>query len=704
MDFRDYAAKETATLFSRLLASQAEASAQHLLSLRDALDAASRGIEAGGTSTPQVDQDIQELIRRLNTAAGAAARAASQRAQKELQAALDAATAELETHRADNGRLSAALSESQAQVDSLRTALQKETERADGADRDLDAAIEAHGHVDAARLEAEAQCRTLTSAHEALEKELSETRALLDSTIEEAARLSGEVDTTRAEVASLNETMTSAQAASQAALEAATADLRVEREQGERLSTSLAEAESQLAVLRGDFAEAHAQADVLRTELQKETERADAADRDLDAAIEAHAHVDAARVEAEAECRKQTNARAVVEKDLTEVRGLLDAAVAQSARLGMQLDANAAENGTLAADLSAAQADLEAARMQREAVAAQLEASRARIHTLERNQMAQEEHVRQLETRLNEALKAEASAREMAATTDVENAEALVDMSSLRLEVGRLGSLLEASASGVDELAGATTIADLLSALVSNLSGEFSRVALFRVKANRLEGEHQIGFDLTTDVTKLVIPMSVDSLITRAVSSGAVEHLMGSDLADSSRVPFGGTPTAALALPITFQGDTLAVVYADTDLPTSERGQAGHEASAKFATLLVRTTAVLLMRLSQELKTLNELRDYAAMLLQEAEAMHRADMQADKSQEQRRARLKDTIDCARQLYAQRAALEGSAAALLLDDRIAAAIEAEPITPFARDLAEIAGSAIRHTASRQTAAS
>ena len=38
----------------------------------------------------------------------------------------------------------------------------------------------------------------------------------------------------------------------------------------------------------------------LRSDLQKEKDRADAADRDLDAAIEAHAQVDAARVEAEA--------------------------------------------------------------------------------------------------------------------------------------------------------------------------------------------------------------------------------------------------------------------------------------------------------------------------------------------------------------------------------------------------------------------
>src|SRR5262245_25225674 len=97
------------------------------------------------------------------------------------------------------------------------------------------------------------------------------------------------------------------------------------------------------------------------------------------------------------------------------------------------------------------------------------------------------------------------------------------------------------------------------------------------------------------------------------------------------------------------------------------------------------------MHLSQKLKTLNELRDYATMLLQEAQEMYAADMKADKKQEKRRSRLKDTIECTRQLYAQRASMEKPAAALLLDDRIAAAIEEEASTPFADDLAAIAGS-------------
>jgi hypothetical protein len=115
---------------------------------------------------------------------------------------------------------------------------------------------------------------------------------------------------------------------------------------------------------------------------------------------------------------------------------------------------------------------------------------------------------------------------------------------------------------------------------------------------------------------------------------------------------------------------------------------------------MVRTAGVLLMRLSQELKMLNELRDYAAMLLQEAQEMYSADTEAEKSDEERRSRLKDTIECARQLYAQRASLEGSAAATLFDDRIAAVLESDGNSTFGRDLAEIAGTSERHAEPRR----
>ena len=88
MEFRDYAAKETAALVNRLLVSQVETSVQQLRTLREALEAASRGVEEGSTPSPEADQEVQELIRKLNTAAGTAAPASPRRrSKKEAQTA-----------------------------------------------------------------------------------------------------------------------------------------------------------------------------------------------------------------------------------------------------------------------------------------------------------------------------------------------------------------------------------------------------------------------------------------------------------------------------------------------------------------------------------------------------------------------------------------------------------------------------------------
>jgi chromosome segregation ATPase len=703
MEFRDYAAKETSALLAKLRTSQAETALHQIRTLQEAIESAARNVEADAASN-DAEQEIQELVRRLNTAASAAARAASQKVQKEGQAALDAVNEELKAQREHNDKLAAASAEARAQADAeasdLRAELQKEKDRADAADRDLDAAIEAHAQVDAARVEAEAALRQQTQARSAAETDLVEVRALLDQTVADAARTAGELDAARRDLSALTSDLEAARGDAEKArqdgllaLDSAKRALDSEREQNEQLANSLAEAQAQAEMSRADVVDAQAHIDSLKTLLAKESERAEAADRDLDAAIEAHSAVDAARLEAEASARREAQARAELERELAEARSLLDASVAQVARLGSDLENAASEARTATADLNAARAEIEAAHKQREAAVAQLEASRLRLQSLERSQAAYEDTIRRLESSLNDSIQSEASARELAAGTDADVARAQADMAALRGEVERMGSLLDASIQSIDELSASASVTDLLASLVRQLSVEFSRVALFRVKGNRLEGEYQIGFDDTTDITKLVLPLNVDSLITRAAGSGLVEQLRGHELDDSSRAPFAGSPTAAMALPVAFQGETIAVVYADSDHIETQTFDAG----AAFARLMAKATSVLLMRLSQELKTLNELREYAAMLLQEAEQMYSADQETDRSDDERRSRLQDTVDCARQLYAQRAALEGPAAASLLDDRIAALVDGDESSAFARDLAAIVGHDARRTA-------
>jgi hypothetical protein len=110
-----------------------------------------------------------------------------------------------------------------------------------------------------------------------------------------------------------------------------------------------------------------------------------------------------------------------------------------------------------------------------------------------------------------------------------------------------------------------TTLADALTGLFNGLIREFSRVALFAVRANRLEGVQQRGFEFENDISRVTVPLTPDSLLGRSVASGRLESMLLNPATDSSAtgVPFGGSPCCAVALPITVRGIIVAVIYAD---------------------------------------------------------------------------------------------------------------------------------------------
>jgi hypothetical protein len=67
--------------------------------------------------------------------------------------------------------------------------------------------------------------------------------------------------------------------------------------------------------------------------------------------------------------------------------------------------------------------------------------------------------------------------------------------------------------------------------------------------------------------------------------------------------------------------------------------------------------------------------------------MYDADASDDMDAENLKSRLKDNVDCAKRLYAQRVVSDGvMTAAPLLDEQLAAIVEARAGTPFGRDLA------------------
>ena len=123
------------------------------------------------------------------------------------------------------------------------------------------------------------------------------------------------------------------------------------------------------------------------------------------------------------------------------------------------------------------------------------------------------------------------------------------------------------------------------------------------------------------------------------------------------------------------------------------------ETCARFADAMRQHAVALLMRHTNELKTLAELRAYASSLVLEIEQMYVSDVGAGKTGHDLQSRLKGNVDYARSIYANRVALEGADAAALLDDQLATLIEAQHATPFGADLASIVGRVERSSVRR-----
>jgi len=146
-----------------------------------------------------------------------------------------------------------------------------------------------------------------------------------------------------------------------------------------------------------------------------------------------------------------------------------------------------------------------------------------------------------------------------------------------------------------------STLADALTGLFNGLIREFSRVALFAVRANRLEGVQQRGFDFENDISRVTVPMTPDSLLGRAIASGRLESMLLNPVGDSAAtgVPFGGSPCCAVALPITVRGAIVAVIYAD-DSDRMEFGSTSPQALIKFAELLLMYSLLVFVRIASE--------------------------------------------------------------------------------------------------------
>jgi hypothetical protein len=420
----------------------------------------------------------------------------------------------------------------------------------------------------------------------------------------------------------------------------------------------------QKMALAASVKETQAQLETVRGELKTAAERGEVASRQLGEARKTNEKLETLRDELTAARDEQNRARTAAEAELRRTREGLEAARAELTVAMKTVEKVSAERVALDEAVSIAHSQSEAAEAKLAAVMDLFKQSAARVKVLER---AQQEHERVLQ--------------EM---------EGRVKMPAAAVSTAPL-PVLDDLLAGFQALGSASTMSDVLTTLVEQLAAQFPRVALFRVKKSHLQGEHQIGFDLKTDIAKVVLPLGMDSLLARAVNSGHVEQLSGDELKDGSRAPFSGSPRFALALPIVAAGETLAIVYADDAGGGKDRRAADASLTgARFAEAMQQHAVALLMRMTNELKARAELQAYARSLLRELSQMYASDEQAAKTPDDMQARLKGNLEYARSIFESRVALEGGDAAALLDDEIAALVDAEQTTPFGRHLALVAG--------------
>jgi hypothetical protein len=335
------------------------------------------------------------------------------------------------------------------------------------------------------------------------------------------------------------------------------------------------------------------------------------------------AELDAARVHAD-------TLRAELETRSTELESRSAELADQAAELAKQTARLEAQGAALEAQGTA----LEAQRAETEAQRALAESHASAEHQLAQAQASTAADLVNLRAAL-EAAQAEADAQRTLATAHLgaedelgqmrsalETAQAEVDrltrqfdsaleelrqehMSTLQQQaLERTVLPLDELLSVFAELSKASTPSAVLKAVVTGLAHEFSRVALFRLRGSRLECVTHEGFDFEGDISKVVIPTTVDSLLTRAVTSKKTHSFLAGVTDGPCGAPFGGTPACALAMPLVSGDATVAVIYAD-DSDQLEFGSVPAPLLVKFAEIVWQHAILVLHRASAAKKALS---------------------------------------------------------------------------------------------------
>jgi len=135
MEFTALAAKETSALLTRVLETTAKTSIKHVEALRAALDTASKALAE--SSTPNLEQDIDEVVKRIAKAAAADADAKLKHLSAEARKITDALRAELADVIGEKEALAISLKDTRAQLEAARADLQTEQKQSQAAQKQL---------------------------------------------------------------------------------------------------------------------------------------------------------------------------------------------------------------------------------------------------------------------------------------------------------------------------------------------------------------------------------------------------------------------------------------------------------------------------------------------------------------------------------------------------------------------------------------
>ena len=419
-----------------------------------------------------------------------------------------------------------------------------------------------------------------------------------------------------------------------------------------------------------------------KAELGKAVEATNEARGQAARARDAHAKAEVARKELDASLQKTIKEREAAAAEAKEAK-------AQAEGLHSKQKATEEQRVQLANQLKQAAAKIES--LERASADAERKLGDAERKAAEAASRAEdaERAVGDAERRAGEAEGRVHEAERKIADAERRHAEAIAKAKADGEAVGgKSGSTLELVLHSFQTLQSGNSVEDVFASLANGLTHDFSRVAVFRFANNRFSCTYEVGFGPKIDMSKATIPVTTDSPLTRALSSNRAEAFGARALAESGCTMLAGTPQTVLTMPITVFDETLAVIYAD-DSDRKEKQNNGDQA-ASFAEVIRRFSVPLIEKRSIAPKLREELREYAALLLEELEYVHTSDVNAGKKEAEIRGHLKENLNGAREMYQQRVASEPPAAAELFDEKLRAIVDSKASSPFGKDLMAAAG--------------